>query len=514
MSALHLHSLAFSFSPLAPLFDDVTLHLSAGWTGLVGSNGAGKTTFLRLLHGELTPHEGQLRFEPAAARVTYCRQSVEELDDEIQNFAWAWDRDAQKLRGQLELEPQELDRWPTLSPGERKRWQLAAALHAEPDVLLLDEPTNHLDAEARDQLSTALRQFAGVGVLVSHDRQLLDELTTSTVRLQRGGARLWSGNYSAAMELWEADEAANQQSYEQSRREERKLRRRLADKRRQRASADSKIHARSRMKSVRDHDARSAAAKGRVQAAESSLSRQVGVLRRQVERQQAVSEGFEVSKAKGRSLFVDFQPAPKAHLVTLDLTSLQAGGEKHGKTLLAGSDGNPLGLHVRRDARIWLAGANGSGKTTLLRRLLAASTVPAPRLLYLPQELTVEDRRRLLDEVRELPTEERGRVLELVAALGCDPEHLLASELPSPGEARKLKIASGLGRQVWALLLDEPTNHLDLPSIQRLEAMLTDYPGALVLISHDRPLALACTNEVWRLSAGGLDMEATQHPPL
>ncbi len=98
-------------------------------------------------------------------------------------------------------------------------------------------------------------------------------------------------------------------------------------------------------------------------------------------------------------------------------------------------------------------------------------------------------------------------MLQLVAALGCDPERLLASEAPSPGEARKLGIAGGLGRRVWALLLDEPTNHLDLPSIERLEAMLASYPGALVMVTHDQGLAAACTDETWRLAGGRLAIE-------
>ncbi|MFP2912850.1 ABC transporter ATP-binding protein, partial [Pyxidicoccus sp. 3LFB2] len=95
-----------------------------------------------------------------------------------------------------------------------------------------------------------------------------------------------------------------------------------------------------------------------------------------------------------------------------------------------------------------------------------------------------------------------GRVLSLVAALGVDPERLLASEQPSPGEARKLLIARGLGQHAWALVLDEPTNHLDLPSIERLEVALREYPGALLLVSHDAAFARACTSESWRVEHG------------
>ena len=93
-------------------------------------------------------------------------------------------------------------------------------------------------------------------------------------------------------------------------------------------------------------------------------------------------------------------------------------------------------------------------------------------------------------------------MLTLVAALGVDPERILASRSPSPGEARKLKLAFGLGTQVWAMVLDEPTNHLDIPAIERLEDALAEYPGALLMVTHDDALARRCTSIQWRIEDG------------
>jgi len=98
----------------------------------------------------------------------------------------------------------------------------------------------------------------------------------------------------------------------------------------------------------------------------------------------------------------------------------------------------------------------------------------------------------------------KGRLLQIVAALGVPPERLMASEQPSPGEARKLTLAMGLSRQAWLLMLDEPTNHLDLPSIERLEAALTQYSSALLIVSHDDRFAGALTRESWRIESGKL----------
>jgi ATPase subunit of ABC transporter with duplicated ATPase domains len=120
----------------------------------------------------------------------------------------------------------------------------------------------------------------------------------------------------------------------------------------------------------------------------------------------------------------------------------------------------------------------------------------------LPQELSADEGAALAHAIHALNADDRARVLTLVAALGVDPERILASESPSPGEARKLKLAFGLGTQVWAMVLDEPTNHLDIPAIERLEDALSEYPGALLMVTHDDALAHRCTSIQWRIEDG------------
>jgi len=495
MPSIRALGASFAFRDSVPLFEDADFTLPAGWTGLVGPNGAGKTTLLEILAGLRAPTGGHLRTDPDRALVHLCAQRVDEPDEAVHALAWAWEGEAVRLRDELRLDPEAIARWPSLSPGERKRWQVAGALAQAPDVLLLDEPTNHLDADARALLVQALRRFRGVGVVVSHDRALLEELATRTLWLEAGTLALYDAGYAAARALREAAYTQQIEQLSRAQQTQRDLERRLARARHEQQQAVANRSTRKRMRNKHDSDARTLGADFLAAKAEKRLGRGVTVVRREVARAAQAVDAVELRKELGRSVFLDWAPAPKSPIVALDADAVPAGD----RPLL-----HDVHVAVARTDRVHVAGPNGAGKSTLLRALLDAAHLPDGKLLYLPQELSPAEGRATLAEITALPPDERGRVLSLVAALGLDPDRLLASSDPSPGEARKLRLALGMARHAWILVLDEPTNHLDLPAIERLEAALAAWPGALVLVTHDTALASRCTTVRWEVGGGGV----------
>lgn len=493
MSIIRLQGVSFRYSDHTPVLEDVELVLPAGWTGLVGPNGAGKTTLLRLIEGSLSPSTGTVRLEPDGARVATCPQEVLELTSDIEVFAWSWDKLARRLQGRLGLDADEIARWPTLSPGERKRWQIGAALFAEPDVLLLDEPTNHLDTAGRTWLLEALALHRGVGVVVSHDRALLDSLTVRTVRVELGEVTAYPVPYSQARAAWELELRERWDARQKAQDEARRKKRQLDQARREQASAERMRHKSHRMKDRNDSDARGMMAQLHADWAEDTLGRRKAVMRRKAEAAVEAIAKVEVAPVLGRSVFARFEPCPHPHLAFREAAPLMRGD----RTIASAPT-----LAWGRADRIHLTGANGAGKSTLVEALLSSLRVPADRLLHVSQAPSLDAIDEALQWMRALPPAELGELMSIVAALGVEPSRLLASARPSPGEARKLLIARGFLRQVWGIVLDEPTNHLDLPSVERLEAALAAYPGALLLVTHDDAFAQACTETSWRVEAG------------
>lgn len=482
---VRLEQVEFGWETSAPLLEDVTLDLGPGWTGVVGPNGAGKSTLLALACGRLQPWSGRVsRGGPAV----YCPQRTDYPPQDLDRLFAAPGREAALIRSGLGLEPDWPGRWDLLSHGERKRLQIGAALFRDPALLAVDEPSNHLDVRAREVLIQALASFRGVGVLVSHDRELMDRLCTAVIFIDPPRTVLRPGNYSQALgeqirERTEQDRARSRAAQDLARLEHTWSRRRAEASR-------AKSRRSKRGLAPRDRDAREKIDRARCSGQDGARGR----IQRQIQGRldQARTRLREMGFVKECPAGIDSfgQRYPGDLLVSLPAGRIPLGP---GRVLLHPD------LFIRPGDRIGLTGPNGSGKSTLVRALTEKASLPRGRLLYLPQEISGPSSRSILDRARKLRGQDLGWVMNMVSRLGSRPERLLESRLPSPGEVRKLLLALGLREEPWLVILDEPTNHLDLPSIERLETALADTLAALLLVSHDRYFLEPLAEISWRM---------------
>jgi macrolide transport system ATP-binding/permease protein len=486
---VRFHSVTFTYpSAIEPLFCDLFLHLPRGFSGVVGANGTGKTTLLKLATGRLTPDAGTIE---APTRAVYCPQRTDNMPDRFEQMIGVRTKSAWNIRETLGIENDWLNRWPTLSHGERKRAQIATALWLEPDVLAIDEPTNHLDARARQILAASLRSFRGVALLVSHDRELLDSLCVQCVFIDPPDVTIRPGGVTKGAEAAQLERQTAQRQHEQSKHAYKKVRREAT--RREGLARQAQSKRSKRGLAIKDHDAREKKDRARVSGKDGvggGLRRQI---RGQLARAQKESETTRVKKENELGIWLPGSTSQRNTLLELPAGSLALGDRRR----LAYPD-----LVIRPTDRIALTGANGSGKSTLVRHLLAALEVPGEQRTYVPQEIDADESREMLDHARQLVSHQLGHLMTIVSRLGSRPDRLLASEQPSPGETRKLLLALGMVRAPHIIVMDEPTNHMDLPSIEALEAALADCPCALLLVSHDRRFLDRLTRTTWHIAAG------------
>lgn len=488
--SLEFHKVTFGHDAAAEvLFRDLTLHIAPGWTGVVGRNGAGKTTLLKLATGLLAPGEGSITVPP---RVVYCPQRTDDPPEAFDVFLHSREKSAVILRGRLEIRNDWGGRWRTLSHGERKRAQLGVALAAAPNVLAVDEPTNHVDAAARTLLAEAFRSFSGIGLLVSHDRQLLDTLCRQTIFLDPPEVICRRGGYTKGKQIAEQEQAALRRKRESVKRKYHRLRREAGRRRDSANQADGRQSKRGIGK--KDHDAKQKIDGARLTGKDGVGGKLLRQLEGRLEQAREVMESTRVRKENRMGVTIPGAASHRNLLLDLPEGKLALGG---GKELSCPP------LTIRPYDRIGITGPNGSGKSSLIRHMLGALNVPEDRVTYVAQEIEVERSREVLARTKMLSPEMKGMMMTLISRLGSGPDRLLESTIPSPGEVRKLLLALGMTREPHIIIMDEPTNHMDLPSIECLEQALSDCPSALVLISHDRWFLENLTDLRWRISKMG-----------
>ena len=485
MASLTFHRASYGYhAGPRDLFEDLQFGLSDGWTGIVGANGSGKTTLLRIACGELKPREGTVS---APSSVVYCPQRTDDPPPDLDAFLASIDGDAYRWRGQLGVEDDYSARWTTLSHGERKRAQLATALWRVPVLLAVDEPTNHLDAPARRRVIEALRVHHGIGLLVSHDRELLDDLCTRCLFVLPPRVVLRSGGYTVAREGILADDRVLRETRSKAQAEERRL---VWERRvRQRHQEIGEKAKSLRGVNPRDSDARQKAYAARV--SDSGAGKRLRQLEGRISQAKAAQDVGPLLPPEKLGIGITGQRSPRNALVRRPGGVLPLG---EGRSLTTPD------LLMQPSDRVALVGPNGSGKSTLLRSLVEDLAVDDDRVIVVPQEITAEASVEIHTAARAATGERLGETMHWVSRLGSDPRRVLDSALPSPGEVRKLLLATKLALRPHLIVMDEPTNHMDLPSIECLEEALSECSCGLLLVSHDRAFLRRLTEIVWSIA--------------
>jgi len=506
-----LDGLSYATPDGKSLFETLTLSLGAERTGLVGRNGVGKSTLLRLIQGELVPAAGavtvrgrlgvlrQALSPPPGARVASLMGVAEALarlrrieagegtEDDLAEADWTLEARLEAALVDVDLAGLDLDRpAASLSGGQVTRATLAGLVAAEPDLLILDEPTNNLDAAARDLVAEVLGRWKGGAIVVSHDRALLRRMDR-IVELSGLGAQVFGGDYdlyaarkaeaeaAAARGLADAEKAAARVARETQAMAERKARKDAAGKR-ARAKGDAP-------KILLDAQAERAEATG-------------GRERRLADRLKAgAAEALAEAEARVervRRLGFDLPPSGLAAGKTVLALEDVGFGYPDGPRLLKGRS-----LRLVGPGRVAVSGPNGSGKTTLIRLAAGGLQPTEGRVTRGVQAAFLDQQTALLGDAPSLvaafrrlnpaASENAAR-----AALARFLFRNTAAEKPVAALSGGERLRAGLACVLLGdappqlLILDEPTNHLDLDSIGAVEAALRGYDGALLVVSHDR----------------------------
>ncbi len=489
-SSLQFQKITFAYDTATqPVIRNLSVHFTPGWTGIVGANGVGKSTILKLATGSLKPLQGRVIMPDFAI---YCQQRTDRAPDLLIDLISSTDGEAYGIKGRLGVEEDWIERWTTLSHGERKRAQVAAAMWRQPQVLAVDEPTNHLDANAQDLLYDALVTFRGIGLLVSHDRTLLDDLCHQCLFIEPPAAILRPGNYSQGLQQAEKDEMAVQRQRTRAKQDFLRLKRETA-RRRDAASQANRKRSKRGLASG-DHDARGKIDRARVTGKDGSAGKRLNQLDGRFSQARMKMEGIKVKKTYKMGIWMPGARSSRNTLFNLSADALALGGDQW----LHFPD-----LAMKPDDRIALTGPNGSGKSTLIGRIMQSLNLQEDHVTYLPQEIDLQASQEVLARARDLPHEKLGQMMTVVSCLGSRPRRLLESLAPSPGEIRKILLATGIANVPHLIVMDEPTNHLDLPSIECLEQALIDCPCGLLLVSHDRRFLDTLAQTRWHISEDG-----------
>ena len=464
-----------------PLLEDASLQIERGERiGLLGRNGEGKSTLLKILAGDIEPDAGTVVRETGVRSSLLAQRLPEDVTATVEEVIRSGahdhapaDHTVKRLCSVLAVDPEAP--FGTLSGGQKRRVLMGQALAAEPEVLLLDEPTNHLDLDGIEWLETFLKRFSGSLLFVTHDRAFLQRMATRIVELDRGRLTSWECDYPTYLRRKEEQLAVEEKEWA------------LFDKN----LAKEEVWIRQGIKARRTRNEGRVKQLERLRVERTQRRDRVGKVRMTV--QQADRSGTRVITAEHVSFAWGDEP------IIDDLSTAIMRGDKVG-----------------------IIGPNGSGKTTLLKILLG-QMAPDSGLVKHGTALQVayfDQNRAQLDEADTVAEAvgfgsdhvvldgERKHVMSYLADFLFSPERARQPVRSlSGGERNRLLLARLFTRPANVLVLDEPTNDLDTETLELLEARLADYDGTVLAVSHDRAFLDNLCSSTLVFEGGGIVKE-------
>jgi ATP-binding cassette subfamily F protein 3 len=539
------------------IFTNLTLAIEKGSRlGIVGPNGVGKTTLLRILAGEDESSTGAV-IRSRGVRSGYLSQ---EADFKMEGTLWdachsvfedliRQQKELHRLEELMATNPDVIEQYGKmqedferrggytyetrikqvltglgfsasdyamsldhLSGGQRTRAFLARLLLSSPDVLLLDEPTNHLDIRAVEWLEGYLNQWEGAAVIVSHDRYFLDKVSTVILEMLPGAYEIYNGNYTAYLKQREERIARRQEIFES---EKEKLLKEVEYIKRN-ISGQNTLQAKGKLKRL-----------SRLVQAVEQIGFEAALNQKWSETADEISVttsyfGVEEAERRVRSLRSPVRTLPNLHL--------RLGSEKRSGDLVIRTKELSVGfpdkflfkspdIELRRQDCAALIGPNGAGKSTFLKTILG-QLEPLGGEVILGSSLHIgyfaqaheglDPEKTLLQEIDSvMPNWLPGQIRDYLGKYLFSGDDVYKKVgMLSGGERGRLALAKLALQDTNLLLLDEPTNHLDIPSQEVLESVLEDYTGTILLISHDRYLVDALATQVWEIDPDGQELVA------
>ncbi|HYF75285.1 MAG TPA: ABC-F type ribosomal protection protein [Candidatus Nitrosocosmicus sp.] len=435
--------------------------------GIVGANGAGKTTFLDIVSGRNTPDEGTVR---RYGELSYITQLELEADSEVDG----------RMAKEFGLDYSSLD---TASGGEKTRFKIASGLSGSSNILLADEPTSNLDIQGIELLETKLSSYNGLLILVSHDRELLDKLCNKIIEVEGGRLKQYNGSYSQYRQQKEQEIERAQFEYEQYMTDKRALEEAISEKK-GKASSMKKTPSRMGNSEARLH-------KMGNQKAKESLNRAIKAMETRISKLEVKEKPKELQRAR-IDISEGDKPVSRVLISGRDIT--KGFGSKQ---LFRNAE-----FEVLNGSKTALVGGNGTGKSTLLKLIMGGSDeiklANGVKSGYFSQGTEIlEDELSILENVMKdsVRPEHVARTMLARLLFLRDDVYKKARQL-SGGERVRTCFAKIFCSDANVIILDEPTNYLDIYSMEAVENALKLYEGTLFFVSHDRKLISSVADRI------------------